>query len=48
MNVPIAVGNPAKGSFLMLGKPNSHAMQVMQKNVVFFFLLTSSTELKFS
>lgn len=46
MNVPIAMGNPAKGSFLLLEKPNSHAMQVTQKNVGVFFLLTSSTAAK--
>lgn len=36
-SVPTALGDPAKGSFLMLGKPNSHAMQLMKKKRSFFF-----------
>lgn len=48
-NVPTALGDPAKGSFLMLGKPNSHAMQLMKKKkklFFFFFPLSASTATK--
>lgn len=45
-NVPTALGNPAKGGFLVLGKAHSHATQVMQKNVGVFSLLASSTTAK--
>jgi len=42
-NVPTALGNPAKGSFLMLGKPHSHAVLLKQvKCWVFSYFLSCS------